>query len=335
MNTELMGSDNAYLESDGLQTPCEESLARIFLKRLNRANSWERRAQVKKDELDGVILLDDSKDDFLPDLLPFKDHPCFVDISEAMKKKILSCGWLAYNEKTVNIEAKIVAPACMHVVYGEAPGLQDWVSRQVACQTLVDEAYHVLLVVRACQITRERRDLLSLTIPEAHLIKKLEEYKEKYREKWQKILIQLATAIVSEIFISDYLKLLSYEISIQPFNRLTVDTHRRDELAHSSTFKELTKSIYIALSKREREFFVDVLPKPVRWFASLELDVWDSMLRQIEFPHTNRVISDCKSINEENLARINYSDLIALAEELGILNVQRGIDSFSREGLME
>jgi para-aminobenzoate N-oxygenase AurF len=190
------------------------------------------------------------------------------------------------------------------------------------------------LVVRACQITRERRDLLSLTLPEAHIIKNLEEYKEKYSENWQKVLIQLVTAIVSEVFISDYLKLLSHEMSIQSFNRLTVDTHRCDELAHSSTFKELAKSIYMALSNREREFFVDVLPKPVRWFASLELDVWDSMLRQIEFSHTNRVIRDCKSINEENLARIDYSGLIALAEELEILNVQRGIDSFSREGLM-
>jgi hypothetical protein len=41
------------------------------------------------------------------------------------------------------------------------------------------------------------------------------------------------------------------------------------------------------------------------------------------------VIRDCRSANEENLARIDYADLLALAEELGLLDVQRGIDSFA------
>jgi hypothetical protein len=35
---------------------------------------------------------------------------------------------------------------------------------------------------------------------------------------------------------SDYLRLLSEEMAIQPFNRLTVEAHRRDELAHGSIF---------------------------------------------------------------------------------------------------
>jgi hypothetical protein len=57
------------------------------------------------------------------------------------------------------------------------------------------------------------------------------------------------------------------------------------------------------------------------------------MLRQIGFRAADTVIRDCRSANEENLARIDYSDLIALAEELGLLDVQRGLDSFAREGL--
>ncbi len=223
----------------------------------------------------------------------------------------------------------------MHIVYGEVPGLQDWVSRQLAGQTLVDEAYHILLVIKACQITRERRGLISVTLPESHLIAKMEEYQERYSEKWQKILIQMVTAIVSEVFISDYLKLLSDETSIQPFNRLTVEIHRRDELAHSSTFKDLGKSIYMALGKKERQFFMDILPKPVRWFANLELDVWNAMLQEIGFSNTETIIGDCRSINEENIAKIDYTGIITLAEELGMLDRERGRDSFYKEGLLD
>lgn len=333
MNEVLLGGDRTYVENDGLQMPHEESVTRTLLTKL--AYTWERRAQVKKDELNVDMLLDDSKDDFLPDLLPFKDHPDFIAAPESMKQKILSCGWLAYNEKTVDIESKIVTPACVHIIYGEVPGLQDGMSRQIASQTLVDEAYHILLVAKACQVTRARRGLFSVTLPESNLIAKMQEFQKKYHERWQKILVQLVTAIVSEVFISDYLKLLSNETSIQPFNRLTVDTHRRDELAHSSLFKVLTKCIYTALGKKEREFFMDVFPKPVRWFANMELEVWSAMLQQIGFPKTETIINDCTSINRENLARIDFSDLISLAAELGILDTQRGIESFYREGLMD
>src|SRR5262245_27442595 len=92
--------------------------------------------------------------------------------------------------------------------------------------------------------------------------------------------------LVSEVFIGDYLNLLSHETTIQPFNRLTVRTPRHDELAHGSIFKALTGGLYGSLTRHEREFFVEVLPQPVRWFANVELDVWQAMLRQIGFRAT-------------------------------------------------
>jgi len=332
MNAAWIESDTMYTENDEALTPYEESIARIVLAKLT--NNWERRAQVKKHELNASALFDDSKDDFLPDLLPFKDHPAFMEAPEKMKRKVLSCGWLAYNEKTIDIESKIVGPACTHVIYREVPGLQDGVSIQIASQTLVDEAYHISLVTKACQETRSRRELFSIVLPESHLITKMRECQQQCSERWQMTLVQLATAIVSEVFISDYLNLLSNEMSIQPFNRMTVDAHKRDELSHSSIFKSLTKCLYTALGMKEREFFMDVLPRPVHWFANMELEVWSAMLQQIGFPKTETVINDCRSLNEANLARIDISGLIALATDLGILDTRRGLDSFAREGLM-
>ena len=297
MHTECLVHGQTSRVQNGAPLPPAESQARALLQRL--ANTWGRRARVKQPELDGETLFDDSKDDFIPTLLPFQDHPAFLAAPDDMRKQILSCGWLAYNEKTVDIEAKIVAPACHHIIAGDVPGLQDGVSKQIAGQTLVDEAYHELLVLQACQVTRDRRGLGALTLPESQLIVKMRHAQAQYSAQWQKVLVQLATAIVSEVFISDYLRLLSQEMTVQPFNRLTVEAHRRDELAHGSIFKGLTKCLYGSLNQHEREFFIEVLPQSVHWFANIELEVWQAMLQHIGFRAADTVIRDCRSANEE------------------------------------
>lgn len=307
---------------------------KTYIQLAQLAADWGRRAQVKREELNIPELLDDDKPDFLEDLLPFKDHPAFLAASDGMQRTILSCGWLAYNEKTVDIEARVITPACLHIVYGELPGLRDGVSRQLASETLVDEAYHTLLVSNASHVTRTQRDLSNLRIPTSALVVKMQVAQALCGESWQKTLIQLVTAIVSEIFISDYLALLSGETSIQPFNRLTVARHRRDELAHSNIFRNLARGLYAALSPQERTFFLDILPKPVRWFANLEWDVWYAMLRHIGFPHAETVIQECRRQNEENLQRLDYAGIIALAEELDMGSGQRCMDRFVQEGLL-
>jgi P-aminobenzoate N-oxygenase AurF len=332
MNTERLAPEQASREPHKAPLPQAESQARALLQRL--ANTWGRRARVKQPELEGETLFDASKDDFIPALLPFQDHPAFLAAPDDMRTQILSCGWLAYNEKTVDIEAKIVAPACHHIIAGDVPGLHDGVSKQIAGQTLVDEAYHELLVLHACQVTRARRGLGALALPESQLIVKMRQEQAQCSAPWQQILVHLATAIVSEVFISDYLRLLSQAMTIQPFNRLTVEAHRRDELAHGSIFKGLTKCLYGSLTQHERAFFIEVLPKPVQWFANSELEVWQAMLQHIGFRATDTVIRDCRSANEANLARIDYTDLLTLAEELDLLEEPTGLDSFARAGLV-
>src|SRR5215510_9922640 len=310
MNTERLAPEHASRKSHKAPLPQAESQARALLQRL--AHTWGRRARVKQPELEGEMLFDASKDDFLPALLPFQDHPAFLAAPDDMRTQILSCGWLAYNEKTVDIEAKIVAPACHHIIAGDVPGLHDGVSKQIAGQTLVDEAYHELLVLNACQVTRARRGLGAMLLPESQLIVKMRQAQAQCSAPWQQVLVHLATAIVSEVFISDYLRLLSQAMTIQPLNRLTVEAHRRDELAHGSIFKGLTKCLYGSLNQHERAFFIEVLPKAVHWFANSELEVWQAMLQQIGFRATDTVIHDCRSANEANLARIDYTDLITL-----------------------
>ncbi len=297
------------------------------------SQNWQRRAQVKTQEIDIKSTVDKSLPDFRVDLLPFKDHPDFLEASSEMQRKILSCGWLAYNTKTIDIETKIVNPACNHIIHGEVPGVDDEISQQTASETLVDESYHVLLVNKACHLTRHQRGLQSLVLPNFNLVVNMYQEQSQYLEYWKKVLVQLATATVSELFISDYLDLLAHDQTIQPLNRLVVDTHLQDEMAHGTIFNHLAKHIYSKLNQEQQEFFIEILPKPVRWFANIELTVWKAMLEQIGFAHTERVIADCAAVNEVNLLRIDYTGVMSLAEELGILNSSRGIDCFGKADL--
>lgn len=305
------------------------------------AQNWHKRAQSaqvkQKVERESApeMAFDAERDDFRVDLLPFKDHPDFLNASLAMQKQILSCGWIAYNEKTVDIESKVISPACNHIIYKEVPGVEDGTSQMIASDTLVDEAYHIQLVVAACRLTRQYRGLEHLRLPSFNLVKNMEFEKARYPETWKKILVQMATGIVSEVFVSDYLKLLANDTAIQPLNRLTVYTHLRDEKAHHSIFKGLAKCIYAYLTPEQKRFFAEVLPKPVRWFANVELEVWEVMLRQINFPHTERMIRDCTAAADVNLLRIDYSGITSLAEELGILNSVQGTESFAKAGLLK
>ncbi len=251
-------------------------------------DSWPTRANVRKTGPDLTLDYDPSKPDFLTELLPFYDHPLFASAPEPYRQAALSCGWIAYNEKTVAIESKIVSPACMHLIDGDLVGFPRHQYRPAVSQALVDESYHVLLVVQANNVTRQRRGLHDMTVPSFELVSHMQRQQDKHPERWKKILIQLATAVVSEVLVSEYLRLLSDAPGIQPLNRITTEIHRRDEAAHNGLFKSLGAVIYHGLSRKEKEFFVEALTQPSIWFASPELDVWESMLRQIDFPAPSR-----------------------------------------------
>jgi hypothetical protein len=282
--------------------------------------SWFGRANVRKIEPDLMPVYDPSKPDFLTELLPFHDHPLYQNAPEAFKQAALSCGWIAYNEKTVSIESKIVSPACMHLIDGEVAGFPRHRYRDSVSQALTDEAFHILLVVRANNVTRQRRQLGDLTLPSFDLVASMQRHQEKHPEKWKKILIQLATAVVSEVLVSEYLSRLSNAHDIQPLNRITTEIHRRDESAHNGLFKSLGAVIYHGLNAREREFFVGALSQPSIWFASPELDVWEAMLEQIGFPNAERMINDCRAQRRAKGIHLDLSTLETLFADLGVDN---------------
>lgn len=307
------------------------SHSRSLLQKMNK--DWALRSQVKKEESNLESLLDPTLPDFRVDLLPFHKHSRFLTVAPSIQQKILSCGWLIYNLKTVDIELKVINPVCEDILYQKLPGVEDENIQEIVADTLIDESFHVKLVKRACSITKQQRGLEFQNLPAFNLISSMQREQDSYSENWQKTIIRLVTAIVSEVFISDYLNLLSDDRKIQPFNRMVVYTHRCDEQAHGCIFKNLTKCIYNQLNPQEKEFFIEKLPLPVRWFANMEFPLWNSLLEQIGFDHTQEMLNDCAADNEVNLMRLDYSGIITLAQELGIFDSQHGIDSFVRQGL--
>ena len=142
---------------------------------------------------------------------------------------------------------------------------------------------------------------------------------EKLQESWEKELVSAVTAIVSEVFISDYLKLLTKADGIQPMNLAVVKAHYADEMVHGKVFKLLAKNMFANLNTEQREFFADVLYLPSVWFADNELDVWLSALQQINFKNAESMIADTKLRNASNIENLDFSEVNFLARELGIV----------------
>ena len=288
------------------------------------SENWENRAQAKSKEIPHSIFMLE-KQDFLTELLPFHEHPIFMKASEAEKQTILSCGFIAYNNKTLEVEGFIIIPACLNVNNEIFPGVADNCCKRVISETLTDESYHILLTVRASQITRQYRKLDRLEVPKSNLILNIEKLQSKYPEPWQKNTILLVTAIVCEIFIGGYLRSLAKAKDIQPLSTITTNAHLMDELSHHSIFKELAKLIYSAMNITEKEFFAHVLPYPIYWFVDNDLNVWDTLLQQINFEPGNSMLNDCRSELKSPMEQADFTELIKLAKELDIDDINNRI----------
>jgi hypothetical protein len=316
-------------DTPGVPADDDSSRSRIMLDRI--ANNWARRAYVKKQELQPFF--EEGKEDFLENLLPFRDMPQYLSCTPELRSKILSCGWLMYNAKTTQIETEVVNPACLNIIQRRMPGLDGGSTQTAVCETMVDEVYHVHLVEQASRLTRTVRALDHVEVPRLNLIRHMQQRQQQFSEPWQRQMVRFATSVVSELFFSDYLLLLSESEEIQPFNRMTVAAHRHDEMVHGPLFRSLAQLFAVKLTEAQRATFAGLLAEPVVWFADRELDAWLVMLRQIGFPQAERMINECKSLGEVDLAKLDYSGVVTLAEEIGVLDVAACRDSFSRHGL--
>ncbi|MBP9742390.1 MAG: diiron oxygenase [Burkholderiales bacterium] len=294
-------------------------------------NGWGNRAKIRGDLINIPFIME--RDDFVESLLPFHEHPLYKKLSYEQKRNCLSCGWIIYNEKTLMIESEVVNPACKSIIDGNIVGLNTNEARLAACETMIDESYHMLIVEKANQITKSLRELSHIKYPQFHLSKSLHRAYDDCNEVWMKPLLQVAAAMVTEILISDYLSKLSTNEDIQPMNKITVATHLHDELAHSKLFATMLYQFYHALSPKQKTFFSSSIAKAISWFSSNELDLWKSVLEQCGISKYREIIEDCK-LSDINTIQIDYTTLISVLKTNEILENNYIKDLFSNSGII-
>jgi hypothetical protein len=279
------------------------------------SSTWEGRAQVRSFRWDTAPAWDSTKDDFLPELLPFADHAAFRAAAANDRERCLAAAWLAWNENQVGFELAIVIPTCVRLMQGHIPGARTPAIWATVSEALTDESYHIVLTQQGSEACREHRGLRDLSIPRSSVVVACERRMAEQPEDWQRDLILLAATVVTETVIHAHLRMLSYPPeSMQPLHALVNRVHYLDELAHSGLFRAVLKASYLEMTTTQREFFASILPEPVRWFADWGFEQWESIFEQIQFPGRDLILAEARA----NRQVVDYSQLIKLCEELGI-----------------
>jgi hypothetical protein len=282
--------------------------------------SWERRAQVKRS---GVLEIDFEPDlpDFLPELLPGAVLPAVLDTSARGQSRLLTYGWLAFNQKAIDIEHNVLMPACLRLLE-LASEAGDVVAADAVSQALVDEAYHILLVRQANQRTLAERRLPAPSFPLCRTVERMREHQARFPARWQRDLTAIGAAIVTEVFIKGYLGQLSQAEGVQPLSVLVTRAHLADEAVHASIFVMLAEQLYRRLDPQQREFLAEVLIRAMSWFPDPELPTLEVAIRTAALPGSDELLRRCRMDTRPD---IDYRELTAFLGRVGVEDVDRHI----------
>lgn len=280
--------------------PDSENVA-LMLKRLSAL--WKNRAAVNKSQPEYSDLeFDQTKKDFSESLLPFRQHDAWKEAPEDVKDKCLSYAWGIYNLKTIYIECDIVTPACEDIIKCppvNSPNRADL--QDVMSEALLDEALHTRMSVMACNYIYDRRKLEPLNYTDFNLINWRREMLAGCSAEWQRRLTRFAVACASETLITDYLKVMAEDHSIQRICHEVTRVHAEDEWSHSSVFSYVAYDIVRDLGTSERKYLRDTMLKTADLFADNELGAWETVFRLSGMPYAREIISETERCNEINI----------------------------------
>jgi len=280
--------------------PDSENVA-LMLKRLSAL--WKNRAAVNKSQPEYSDLeFDQTKKDFSESLLPFRKHDAWKEAPEDVKDKCLSYAWGIYNLKTIYIECDIVTPACEDIIKCppvNSPNRADL--QDVMSEALLDEALHTRMSVMACNYIYDRRKLEPLNYTDFNLINWRREMLAGCSAEWQRRLTRFAVACASETLITDYLKVMAEDHSIQRICHEVTRVHAEDEWSHSSVFSYVAYDIVRDLGTSERKYLRNTMLKTADLFADNELGAWETVFRLSGMPYAREIISETERCNEINI----------------------------------
>jgi 4-aminobenzoate N-oxygenase len=286
-------------------------------------NNWPKRAGVRRDEFyeQDYAARDPHLLDYPLPLLPFANHPTFERAPEQTKEQVLTWAWLLYNDRVIEIEHLVTASAINMLLYGVIPGAEDFHVRQALQQTLIDEQFHLMMhEIAVVETKRLRRIDEPLKYPNSIVYRKLLEHQDGVSEQWQKNMLTLLWATVSEMTINAYLDLLARAEGIQPTHKKLNWLHNRDEFAHNKIFLEVTKVLFRRLGRKQQRFFVESLPKTLNAFTSHDFSAWSAILERVKLDGREKLVQDCEAEARTGASKLmsDVSGVRRLAAELEI-----------------
>ncbi|MBZ3680910.1 MULTISPECIES: diiron oxygenase [Providencia] len=261
---------------------------------------WANRAAVNNKHLDYAdLVFDATKSDFSESLLPFRNHDAWKEAPEIVKSRCLSYAWGIYNLKTIYIECDVVTPACEDIIKCPPTNSKNRARLQdVMSEALLDEALHTRMSIMACNYIYDRRKLEHLNYTDFNLIKARQVMLSDCTAEWQRRLTCFAVACASETLITDYLKVMAEDCSIQNICHEVTKTHAHDEWSHSSVFSYVAYDIVRDLGFSERKYMRDIMLRTVNLFADNELGSWKEAFKLSGMPHARDIIEETDNLNE-------------------------------------
>ena len=287
---------------------------RDMLKKLSKL--WKSRAAVNQDIPDyWDLAFDPNKKDFSISLLPFRGHQAWQEASKDLQDKCLPYAWGIYNLKTIYIECNVVTPACEDIIKTPPRSDNRMLLQDVMSQALLDEALHTRMSIMACNYIYDMRNLPSLDFSNFNLVQWRNGILSECGAEWERRLTRFAIACASETLITDYLKTMAEDSTIQPICHEVTRTHAMDEWTHSSVFSFVASDIIQGLSHKERGYLRSTILKTVEMFANNELGAWGTVFSMLDFPYAKDMMHDVGDSNEISV----YTDSVeALLDRIGL-----------------
>ncbi|MFI7019983.1 diiron oxygenase [Streptomyces sp. NPDC050164] len=285
------------------------------------AAAWPRRATIRTDM---AAFLDPAAPesgltDYPVHLIPFAEHPRFLDASEEARGLVNTLAWQAYNARVVAAEEYVANPTFEKLTHGVFPGVERYEAKEAVQQSHIDEVWHTYMHMTAMQRTKEARALTSEPdyshpVTNRWLFRLLDEY----REEWERDMLFLVWTVVGELHINNFLELLARDDTIQPMHALVARLHARDEAAHGPIVAEVMKDVFVHLSKEQRELFIARLPDAIIALGAEDYEMWSQILRFAGVAGAEEMINDTRSLPGTELMLTDFSTVERLVRELGI-----------------
>lgn len=289
------------------------------LKRLVAA--WPRRATIRTD-MAAFMAPDPSVSDLTDypvHLVPFTEHPRFLDASDESRQLVNTLAWQAYNARVIAAEEYVANPTFEMLTHGVFPGVERYEAKEAMQQAHIDEVWHTYMHMTAMQRTKETRNLT--TEPDySHPItnRRLFELVAERSEKWEREMLYLVWTVVGELHINNFLELLARDKTIQPMHSLVARLHARDEAAHGPIIAEVMKDVFVHLNKEQRELFIRTIPDAIIALGAQDYEIWSDILHFVGIPGVTEIVNDTRRLPGTEMMLADFSTVERLVRDLEI-----------------